>query len=232
MELDRFTLYSPVHLLALFVCFGTPALLLWKSRVVRESAVSRERWRKGLVAGSFLSWLVCCGFWFHPDAFRWDGSLPLQYCNLANLIAAVAVGRQFRWAQALLYFWMFALCLWAFLTPFLMVGPAHAWFWVFWIYHLFIPLSVVWIFAVDRFRPSWSDLNRSLLLTLAFTLFLMALNAITGWNYGFVGAGKPGQPSPIDVLGPYPLRVLWMILIGALLFLFLLLPWLRRKPKS
>lgn len=60
----------------------------------------------------------------------------------------------------------------------------------------------------------------------------MALNAITGWNYGFVGAGKPGQPSPIDVLGPYPLRVLWMILIGALLFLFLLLPWLRRKPKS
>jgi uncharacterized membrane protein YwaF len=56
---------------------------------------------------------------------------------------------------------------------------------------------------------------------------LVALDAITGWNYGFVGPSLPTQKNILDFLGPYPLRLLWMALIGAFLFTLLMIPWLR-----
>ncbi|MEM6917289.1 MAG: TIGR02206 family membrane protein, partial [Verrucomicrobiota bacterium] len=204
---------------------GLPLTIVILSPKIRSHVVLENRGRQFIAIGNLVVWLIACGFWFHPNYIRIEGSLPLQFCNLANLIAAAAVGFRWRTAQALLYFWTFALCIWAFLTPFLMVGPAHAWFWAFWLYHLFIPLGTAWTLSVDRFRPDWKDFKRAVFITVAYTATLAVLNYSMGWNYGFVGAGKPGQPSMIDVLGSYPVRLIWMLLIGVALFLILMLPW-------
>lgn len=228
MDGDSFELFTPLHVAVLLVCTLLPVALAVFAKRIRKSPPLLRGGRRLLAVGNLLIWLLAGGFWFHPDSFRLEQSLPLQFCNLANLIAVVAVGFRSRSAQALLYFWTFALCLWAFLTPFLTVGPSHLWFWVFWLYHLFIPLATSWVLVVDRFRPDFGDLKSALAITLAYTAGLAILNAVTGWNYGFVGPGKPGQPSLIDFLGPYPLRLLWMTLIGSALFFLLLLPWRRR----
>ncbi|MEM7602349.1 MAG: TIGR02206 family membrane protein [Verrucomicrobiota bacterium] len=231
MDWEHFHPFSWLHFTALGVCVALPlGLVLLSSRIRRDdSTLSKGRFF--LVMGNLGIWLIACGFWFHPTYFRLEQSLPLQYCNIANLIAAVAIGFKWRPAQSLLYFWTFALCIWAFLTPFLMVGPSHPWFWVFWLYHLFIPMATAWVLSVDGFRPSRSDLGISILATTIYTLFLAGLNALTGWNYGFVGPGKPGQPSLIDALGDYPERLIWMFFIAAGLFVFLYLPWHRPKDR-
>lgn len=232
MNWERFDPFTPLHFGALLVCLAIPLSLVLMSKCLRENPNAMKGARRLIAFGSLTIWAIACGFWFFPGYFRIDQSLPLHFCNLANLIAVIAVGFRVRAAQALLYFWTFALCIWAFLTPFLMVGPAHAWFWVFWLYHLFIPLATAWVLSVDQFRPNLRDLKTAIGITFAYTALLALLNALTGWNYGFVGPGKPGQPSMIDVLGPYPLRLLWMTLIAAALFSLLLLPWRRRKnPK-
>lgn len=232
MNGDGFELFSTLHLTTLLVCTLLPLTLAGFAKQIRKHPRCPGTGRRLLAGGNLGIWILAGGFWFHPDAFRLEQSLPLQFCNLANLIAAAAVGFRLRTAQALLYFWTFALCLWAFLTPFLTVGPSHLWFWVFWLYHLLIPLATSWVLTVDGFRPDFRDLKSALVITLLYTAGLALLNALTGWNYGFVGPGKPGQPSLIDLLGPYPLRLLWMALIGIALFFLLLLPWRRRGMRE
>lgn len=220
-----FTLGSATHLVTLAACLLiTVIIALWGHRT-REIPDHHRKLRLGLTLGSILSWIATLAYGLQPSVFKWESALPLQFCNLANLIGAVAVLYHNRGAQSLLYFWSITLCIWAFLTPDLIVGVDHLWFWLFWIYHLFIPICLCWILFVDQFRPTWKDLRFALLATTGFTLGLSVLNAITGWNYGMVGPGKPGQPSLIDVLGPYPIRILWMLMIGASLFTLLFLPW-------
>jgi uncharacterized membrane protein YwaF len=54
---------------------------------------------------------------------------------------------------------------------------------------------------------------------------VFAINAATGYNYGYIGNAKPSQPSLIDYLGPWPERVLVMALLGTLAMVVLQLPW-------
>ncbi|MDF1849365.1 MAG: TIGR02206 family membrane protein [Verrucomicrobiales bacterium] len=232
MEEKGFTLGSPTHVVTVLACLLVAILLtLWGHRT-RSLPDHHSKLRWGIALGSLLSWIATVAYGLQPSLFQWESALPLHFCNLANLIGAVAILYRSRIAQALLYFWSLSLCIWAFLTPFLLVGPNELWFWIFWIYHLFIPVCFCWILFIDGFRPGWKDLKIALIFTTGFTLSLAILNAFTGWDYGFVGPGKPGQPSPIDLLGPYPLRILWMLMIGAALFTLLVLPWTWGKKRK
>lgn len=233
--MDTFTQGSILHGVCLLVCAlatGVTVLLARRVAPIQGRSKLRTGVRHFLITGCVVSWILSNGYFFVGGRFSWDLALPLQFCNLANLIAAIALFTRRRTPQALMYFWAFALCIWAFITPSLYVGPASLWFWLFWMYHLFIPLSTAWILAGDGFRPTWADWRRSLLLTLAYMSFLALLDAMTGWNYGFVGPSLPTQRNLLDFLGAYPLRLLWMALIGAGLFFLLMLPWRRKRSQE
>lgn len=230
--MDSFTQGSIVHGICLLVCLAGVMVTVGLARRNRELETKARRVRTAIVVGCLVSWLLSNGYGLFGDRFSWAESLPLHFCNLANLLGAHAVATRHRTSQSLMYFWSFALCLWAFLTPSLYVGPAQLWFWLFWIYHLFIPVSTAWILVADRFRPTWRDWRNSVLLTLAFMAALTVLDAITGWNYGFVGPSKPTQANLLDFLGPYPLRLVWMALVGTFLFALLMLPWMRRRERA
>lgn len=232
MSATSFTPGSLVHLLVLGGCL----LISWwivHLNCPGTGPGRMNRFRSGIAAFCVVSWIATVAVGLQPGAFRWEQSLPLHFCNFANLLGAAAVARRWRSAQALLYFWGFGLCTWAFLTPSLDDGPATLWFWIFWLYHLCIPVSLAWVLFVDRFRPTVSDLRTTLLFTYSFTLVLFLINLATGWDYGFVGKGMPLNPSPLHALGPFPLRVLWMLMIGTVVFVILLLPWIRlsRGPR-
>lgn len=222
--MDSFSLFSPTHLLALLVCLAVP---VW---VVKTGKNGPGNMRRIIAVASLFTWLLTVLYPVFSDRFTWKESLPLHFCNLANLLGAIAVLSQKRLPRSILYFWGVVLCSWAFLTPSLSHGPAHLWFWIFWLYHLCIPVALLWILVRENYRPGFSDLRNALIVTWAFTLLLAVLDHFTGWNYGFVGPGMPLQKSPMDVLGPYPLRILWMLIIGTFLFFLAWLPWpLSRK---
>ncbi len=215
---------SVIHLGCLMVCGVATLGVVGLARAVRGTG--RERWfRLAIGWGSVGVWVMQAVFMVWPGHFAWRWSLPLHFCNLANLIGAVAVLTGRRRFQAVLYFWAFALCLWAFLTPTLDAGPGRVAFWVFWAYHVMIPVSVVEVLVVQGFRPGWADYRQAVIWTVAYAAGLAGLNAATGWNYGFVGPWTPSQPTPLGVLGPYPWRLLWMGALGAGVFALLVLPW-------
>ncbi len=230
-DLTTFTQGSVLHLFCLVVCLILTTVAATLARRDLREGRANSVIRDGIAAGCVLSWCLSNGYGILPGKFSWDQSLPLHFCNLANLIGAVAVRYRFRTAQSLMYFWTFGLCLWAFLTPSLYVGPLDPWFWLFWLYHVFILISVIWILVADRFRPGWRDCGRSLILTLIYMAILTVLDYFTGWNYGFVGPSVPDQTTILDFLGPYPIRLLWMALVGTGIFALLLVPWIRWRPE-
>ena len=223
MLLATFRVGSGLHLATVAVCLVLVGLFLVLAR--NASPERRRRLRAMIGWGCLLVWIMNTLYWAMPGRFSWATSLPIHVCNLANLIGAVAVLRHQRIFQGLLYFWAFSLCIWAFITPTVGLGPARPGFWVFWIYHLFIGLAVAQVLVVDRFRPSGRDLLNAILCTLFYVAVVATLDRVFGWNYGFLGASVPTVPTPVDLLGPYPLRLLWMCLIGAVAFVILWLPW-------
>lgn len=228
IDLDTFTQGSPLHLLCLAICLVFTVITALLGRRERRSDCFSSRLRHFIVVGSLLSWVLSNGYGLHPSRFNWSESLPLHFCNLANLIGALAVATRIRRAQSLMYFWTFGLSIWAFLTPSLYEGPASVWFWLFWLYHVFILIAATWILIADGFRPTWSDFRNSLSSTFLYMSLLAILDFFTGWNYGFVGPSLPSQANLLDFLGPYPTRLVWMALIGTAIFTLLMIPWIRR----
>ncbi len=174
--------------------------------------------------GCLAAWILNTGYWMMPARFSLDGSLPIHFCNMANVFGALAILRGIHLFRGVIYFWS-GLYLWAFFTPTVSTDPSDWGFWIFWTYHAFIILAFAYIFGGDRFRPSFRDLLHSSLFTLGYVVLLTVLNAIAGWNYGFLGNHVPSAPTPVELLGPYPLRILWMILAGAAVFTALWLPF-------
>jgi hypothetical integral membrane protein (TIGR02206 family) len=132
----------------------------------------------------------------------------------------------------LLYFWGFSLSTQALLTPDLVSGPGTLAFWIFWVMHVLIVGGAVYILVVRGYRPTWRDCLFAIGMAWVWLILIFTLNWVTGYNYGYVGNAKPSQPTLIDYLGPWPLRVLWMGLLGSAAMLVLQLPWVLRRPRT
>lgn len=222
--LDEFHAFSVVHVSTL------AALAVIIGGVVATGAhlrgTARGRAFDRLVAmGGAVAWLIVAIWWLSPARFTWGNSLPLQLCDLAGLIAPIALWLKYRWARGLLYFWGIGLCSQGLVTPIAREGPAHAAFWMTWLNHGAIAMLAVYDLVVLRFRPTWRDLGRTLLITTAYALCMFGLDAALGWNYGYVGRSKPGAPTILDSLGPWPERVLIIMALGAAAITALMLPW-------
>jgi len=223
---------SGLHLCCLFIIglivLGT---IILGRRVKNESDT---KLRALVAVGCLLVWIFNTSFFLMPSRFSWDQSLPLHLCNLANLVGAAAVWFGWRSFQAVLYFWSFALSIWALLTPSLLKGPGSVEFWTFWAYHVLIYVAITFVLVVDEFRPTWRDWRVAVSATLIYSSMIALIDRFTGWGYGFVGPGAPDQPTLLDVMGPYPLRLIWMGLIATLLFTLLMFPifFNRRRRES
>ena len=230
MNGDEFRSGTLLHGLCLAACGLIVGLYVGLAKS-RKGSLRRHSLQKFTGIGCLLAWFLNTAYWAMPSRFMWEQALPLHYCNMANLIGAVAVLWRRRLFQGVIYFWALALCIWAFITPTVRYGPAHMDFWIFWIYHLFILLAVAHVMVIDQFRPSFRDLLRVSAFTSLYTIMLVIVDYAFGWNYGFVGPSKPKSPTLIDSLGVYPLRLVWITLLAALLFVLAFLPWHWRARK-
>ena len=73
---------------------------------------------------------------------------------------------------------------------------------------------------------SLPDLRFALLIGVVYAASMFAINAMFDLNYGYLGRATPTVPTLLDVLGPYPLRCVFMVLLGAAAMTALWLPWL------
>ncbi|MGK0188957.1 MAG: putative integral membrane protein (TIGR02206 family) [Verrucomicrobiales bacterium] len=215
---------SAAHFISLAACALGVIAYAW---LARQHRVGQHPWLpKVLATACILAWIINTTTALFSKDFTWESSLPLYYCNWANLLGAAAALTRSRIVDALLYYWACGLTVWAFVTPTLEYGPGHVGFWIFWGYHLCIALAVCHLLIADRFRPQLNDWLKASAITVLYGLILVPINLHWEWNYAFLGQTKPEAPTPIDALGTWPLRLVWLALLAVAVFFLLTLPWI------
>src|SRR5262249_28040185 len=129
---QTFHSFSQAHAIALVWTLGILAgVVCIGLRLERER---RWRWDVLLACLALLVDIGSISYFLMPGRRSWTESLPLQLCDLAGLLAPVALAlgekKQFRWARTLVYFWGLGLSSQAFVTPVLTEGfPAWRYWW-------------------------------------------------------------------------------------------------------
>jgi len=155
-------------------------------------------------------------------------------CDVTTLCVPLALLGGRRMPRALLYFWGLGLSTQGVLTPDLQDGPGQVGFWMFWLAHFSVVGGALYDVIARGYRPTWHDYRRAVGIGLVYIALLFGLNMCLGVNYGYVGQAEPGQPTIVDVLGPWPWRVPVIVALAVAAMTLLMLPWEvarhRRRP--
>ena len=184
---------------------------------LRRKGIDDRPLRLSAIAVAIPSWLFM-QVWY--AVYAWDpvDAAPLHICDLGGIVAMFVLysrgGGRLRWWRAVLFFWAIGLTTQAFATPVLTAeqGPGTMKFWLFWLSHGFVVGTAIYDLIVLGYRPTRRDLGRAVVVTAIWLATVFTLNAVMGWNYGYVGPIED-QPGVVALLGPWPRRVLWMMLI-------------------
>lgn len=222
------------HILTVAIFAAAVAAMCWVGLRLGDGA-ARRNYERGLAAAVWLLWFGYQGYDIATLGFDVRYALPLQMSDVTAAVAGLVFFRPHRGLQALAYFFGLALGTQAVFTPDLTAGPETVSFWAFWLYHVFVVGAGVYVVVVQEFRPRWRDLRLALVTGLLYVTVVFAIDAIFGLNYGYLGRGTPSRPTLLDFLGPWPLRVVFMVLLASLGMTLLWFPWylarrLRRVP--
>lgn len=91
-----------------------------------------------------------------------------------------------------------------------------------------ILVIAVYAIVVKGYRPDWRDFRAACLATAAYLCVVLPVDVLFNLNYGFVGRSEPNHPTIIDLLGAWPGRLVAIVVIVALVFVLLTLPWTRK----
>lgn len=223
--MQTFTPWSWLHLLTVGVIAAGLALAVV---LRRRSTDATGRTAECLVAVAYLIIWAGTFLWLpqRPD-YNPATDTPLQLCHWAAVSAAFALLTQVRISRTLAYFWGLALCTQAVITPNLPEGPALWPFWFFWITHAIVVGGPLYDVLARGFRPTWRDYAIACAGAAAYVVIILPIDLATGWNYGFVGPSRPDVASIVDFLGPWPLRLVFIVAIAAVAMAITMLPWLR-----
>jgi hypothetical integral membrane protein (TIGR02206 family) len=221
----EFTAYGPSHWTVLAVFVVGAAALIWIGRRQTES--------QALVLGRVFGALMVAVFGvalvyklIHPTL---DGSVPLQLCDIAELMAAYALWSQRHWAFALTYYWGLVLSSQALITP--DVGapdfPSHG-FLTFFALHVLVVWAAIYLTWGRGMRPQWRSYRFAVITTLAWAAFTFTFNALAGTDYGYLNR-KPPVASLLDALGPWPVYLLAEVLIVLIVWALMTWPWERTR---
>ncbi|MCH8270308.1 MAG: TIGR02206 family membrane protein [Planctomycetes bacterium] len=230
---NSFSAFTPTHAVTVAV---SVLAMVWAVRIGRRWADTPREWRLRRAWCVFvLVWQVLAtAWWCAPANYKPEVSLPLHLCDVAGFLVPFALWTQHRWLRALLYFWAIGLSTQAFVTPVVTQGLGHVEFWLFWVGHTQIVGSSVYDIAVLRFRPAWRDYISASVITVLYAAVVLPIDLLFGFNYGYIGRVLPDKRTILDSLPVWPWRllVLWAIVQGDYLAIWLVWPAGRRIRRS
>lgn len=213
---ERFVPFSATHgVVTLTFLVGTIALCRSVSRLPFSPRRTFELFF-GLWGMGFA--FLYAAWWLFPRNFDINRSLPLHVCDVMSFLSPLSLLSGRRRYVALAVFFGLAFCTQAFIRPLAGPGPLHLakWveFWGFWITHAMVVFVAIYWVWVHGFRPRWTDYRLVTMVAWIYVTAIFLFDAATGLNYVYVGRGTPTGETFADELGPWPLRVVWMALIG------------------
>ncbi|MBX4147410.1 YwaF family protein [Paenibacillus lautus] len=201
-----------------FIALG---LLLYLFRTVIASSTSLQksvRW--GLLAALSLPeaslhiWYASTGIW-DPAT-----SLPLELCSLTLFLSIAILLTDERRLYPLVYFAGIGGALQAILTPNLGYPFPHFRFFHFFVVHIAIILTALYMTWVRGYRPTWKSIGWTMVFLNVSAFVVGLVNLAVGSNYMFL-MRKPDTASLLDLLGPHPVYIFVEELIALTLFILM-----------
>jgi len=222
--MSSFQPFSLLHalLITAIAAMAVTATLIGR-RMTQSSKLRMAEYAAGICI--LLVWIVDKGWGMLPERFDPSHSLPIQFCDLTGLTAAVVLVTRWRPMRVILYFLGFGLSTQAISTPDLSEGPDRLAFWLFWLFHGSLVIVAVYDLAARGFRPCWRDYGLAVGVCAVYVAIVLPIDIAFQSNYGFVGPTKPTQPSIVDPLGPWPQRIISIALLACAGMALMMLPW-------
>jgi hypothetical integral membrane protein (TIGR02206 family) len=209
-------------LVLLVIC---PLLVWWWDRQPHRRGMVRLA-ERGLAAGLLLAYTMDLTLKWQQGIFNPARALPMHLCDWALLAIAPALWWRWRPGFDVAYFWGFAGTLQALFTP--EVGSDVSWVqkFGFFFMHAGIVGGVIHLMLTARFRPEWPrSIVRVVVASEIYLVTALAVNALTGGNYGFLSA-KPTTSTLLDLFSDDQWHyVLKLTLTGFAFFALLYAPW-------
>jgi len=157
-------------------------------------------------------------------------ALPLQLCDTAIFVAALALLVRKQLLVEVTYFWGLAGTIQALITPDLPQHFPSFPFFQYYVAHGGIVTAALFLVVGLHQWPRRDAVLRVLALTIAYVLVVGGIDAATGANYLYLRS-KPAGGSLLDLLGPWPWYIAWAALVGIAFLIILDAPfqWLRHR---
>jgi hypothetical integral membrane protein (TIGR02206 family) len=140
-------------------------------------------------------------------------ALPLQLCDAAIFVTALALLLRAQLLVEVTYFWGLAGTIQALITPDLPQHFPSFPFFQYYVAHGGIVTAALFLVVGLHQWPRRDAVVRVLAITIAYVLVVGAIDATTGANYLYLRS-KPASGSLLDLLGPWPWYIAWAALIG------------------
>ncbi|QNN63979.1 TIGR02206 family membrane protein [Leucobacter denitrificans] len=218
------TPYGAEHFAALAVTVVAAIVLVaWARKVRGTRAESRGLTVAGwIMLAATLTWM---GWNFLPMNWNIEQSLPFHLSDALRIITSLALLTRSSWTIAISYYWGLTLNIQSVLTPDLTYFHAPLFeyiaYWFFHIAALIVPIMFVWGL---EYRPTWRGYGVALAATLGWAGIAGIANALTGANYVYL-ARAPEVASALDLLGPWPIYILWELVLVASVWALITWPW-------
>ena len=220
---EPFQLFGASHVIALLVIvvFNLWIVYLSKRGNTRVLTVIRYSLAAVLIIDEILwhIWNYSIGQWTIQTM------LPLHLCSVFVFLSAIMLVTRNYQIYEFAYFLGIAGATQALLTPDAGIyGFPHFRFFQVMISHGSIVTAAIFMTFVDGYRPYRKSITRVLIGTNIYMLIVAIINTFIGSNYLYI-AHKPETASLMDVLGPWPIYIIFIELIGVIFVLLLYLPF-------
>ncbi|MBP7948639.1 MAG: TIGR02206 family membrane protein [Verrucomicrobiales bacterium] len=216
-------IFSPSHLAVLGGALGTSVLLLLLSRRASPWAQSGERTLAILL---LLAFPLRFGVAASMGALDADNILPLQYCDVAALVAGFALLLRRQMLVEIAYFWGMSGTLNGLLTPNLQHDFPHPEFFVFFLLHAGVVIAAFHLTISWRCWPRWKGVWLAWGWSAVYLTVVATVNLLMGSNYAFI-CRRPDNPSLFDKMPapPSPAQILVLAGLSLTFYLVLYLPF-------
>lgn len=226
--IGRMEPYGFAHLAALACAVLAACAFIAVARRTRgtraeDRALTVTGWVMLAATLAWMIWNVLPGNW------NVEQSLPVHLSDGLRVITALALLTRRGPFIAISYFWGLTLNIQSVITPDLIyfhnVPFEYVSYWFFHIMALVVPIMFVWGLG---YRPSWRGYGIALAATLGWACYAGVVNAITGANYMYI-ARAPEVASAIDLLGPWPVYIVWELVLVTSVWALITWPWNRGR---
>lgn len=227
----HFVAYSFPHIAALAILtLLACAMFFWRTAIAKRPAW-KATIRYGLLLCLVLPEIVLYGWYAAEGLWNVKYTLPLELCNLSQLLAILLLITRHRLLYPLVFFAGIGGALQAVFTPDLGYPFPHFRFFHFFIVHSAIILAALYVTWIERSRPTRKSIGIAMLFLNLLAVVVGAVDYALGANYMFL-RHKPEGGSLLSLLGPYPYYILVEEGIALLTFTLLYLPFALRRPGS